>query len=169
MFLLIFQPFAIHPLHALDFAGPRAPALLSCADRLLLEVDPEKVWNVDTLGFRPEAGRGRLSLVCGRPCRHDPPGRDRCKAQRPTERRRYCTILQLPLIPCHIPPCSRRMGSLPYLRESYGTVKHAVRQIYTGYLGWFQGDPVDLDPIPWPALGFHNLFNRLPRPAPPIA
>lgn len=36
----------------------------------------------------------------------------------------------------------------PYLREYYGTVKHSVRQIYTGYLGWFSGDPVDLDPTP---------------------
>ncbi|MDH3513098.1 MAG: MBL fold metallo-hydrolase, partial [Gammaproteobacteria bacterium] len=36
----------------------------------------------------------------------------------------------------------------PYLREYYGTVKQAVRQIYVGYLGWFEGDPVDLDPIP---------------------
>lgn len=39
-------------------------------------------------------------------------------------------------------------GYTPYLREYYGTVKHSVRQIYQGYLGWFQGDPVDLDPIP---------------------
>ncbi len=36
----------------------------------------------------------------------------------------------------------------PYLREYYGTVKHAVRQIYQGYLGWFEGDPMALDPIP---------------------
>lgn len=36
----------------------------------------------------------------------------------------------------------------PYLREYYGTIKHAVRQIYQGYLGWFEGDPVALDPIP---------------------
>ena len=36
----------------------------------------------------------------------------------------------------------------PYLREYYGTVKQAVRQIYVGYLGWFEGDPVDLDPTP---------------------
>lgn len=35
----------------------------------------------------------------------------------------------------------------PYLREYYGTVKHSVRQIYHGYLGWFNGDPVDLDPV----------------------
>lgn len=39
-------------------------------------------------------------------------------------------------------------GYTPYLREYYGTVKHSVRQIYNGYLGWFQGDPVALDPLP---------------------
>lgn len=36
----------------------------------------------------------------------------------------------------------------PWLREHYGTVAHSVRQIYQGYLGWFEGDPVDLDPTP---------------------
>ncbi|MDI2129275.1 alkyl sulfatase dimerization domain-containing protein [Yinghuangia seranimata] len=36
----------------------------------------------------------------------------------------------------------------PYAREYYGTVKHTVRQIFFGYLGWFGGDPVDLDPLP---------------------
>ena len=36
----------------------------------------------------------------------------------------------------------------PYLREYYGTVEHSVRQIYHGYLGWFEGDPVALDPVP---------------------
>lgn len=35
----------------------------------------------------------------------------------------------------------------PYLREYYGTVEHSVRQIYQGYLGWFYGDPVALDPV----------------------
>ncbi len=39
-------------------------------------------------------------------------------------------------------------GYKPYLREYYGTVKHSSRQIYAGYLGWFAGDPVDLDPTP---------------------
>lgn len=34
----------------------------------------------------------------------------------------------------------------PWLQEYYGTVKHSVRQIYFGYLGWFQGDPTFLDP-----------------------
>ena len=36
----------------------------------------------------------------------------------------------------------------PYLREYYGTVSHSVREIYVGYLGWFEGDPVTLDPTP---------------------
>jgi alkyl sulfatase BDS1-like metallo-beta-lactamase superfamily hydrolase len=36
----------------------------------------------------------------------------------------------------------------PYLREYYGTLPHSVRQIYTGYLGWFDGDPVNLAPTP---------------------
>lgn len=36
----------------------------------------------------------------------------------------------------------------PYLRQYYGTIKHCVRDIYYGYLGWFQGDPLTLDPIP---------------------
>lgn len=39
-------------------------------------------------------------------------------------------------------------GYAPYLREYYGTVAHAVRQIYQGYLGWFEGDPVALAPTP---------------------
>ncbi len=34
----------------------------------------------------------------------------------------------------------------PYLQEFYGTVSHSVKEIYAGYLGWFQGDPVDLNP-----------------------
>ncbi len=36
----------------------------------------------------------------------------------------------------------------PYLRQYYGTVKQAVRQVYVGYLGWYEGDPVALDPVP---------------------
>jgi linear primary-alkylsulfatase len=36
----------------------------------------------------------------------------------------------------------------PWLGEYYGTVKHCVRQIYHGYLGWFEGDPTFLDPTP---------------------
>lgn len=36
----------------------------------------------------------------------------------------------------------------PWGREFYGTVKHSVRNIYNGYVGWFDGDPVGLDPTP---------------------
>jgi len=37
----------------------------------------------------------------------------------------------------------------PWCNEYYGTVKHAVRNIYNGYLGWFQADPWALDPLPY--------------------
>lgn len=36
----------------------------------------------------------------------------------------------------------------PDLQEFYGTVKHSVRAIYNQYLGWFNGDPATLDPLP---------------------
>ncbi len=38
----------------------------------------------------------------------------------------------------------------PYLRQYYGTVEQAVREIYVGYLGWYEGDPVKLSPIAEP-------------------
>lgn len=44
-----------------------------------------------------------------------------------------------------LPP---HLANHPWLGEFYGTVKHSVRQIYFGYLGWFNGDPTTLDPIP---------------------
>ena len=37
---------------------------------------------------------------------------------------------------------------LPYLQEFYGTVAWSVRSIYTGYLGWFDGNPTNLNPLP---------------------
>lgn len=36
----------------------------------------------------------------------------------------------------------------PWVQEFYGTVKHSVRNVYVGYLGWFTGDPTTLDPVP---------------------
>lgn len=36
------------------------------------------------------------------------------------------------------------LASLPYLQEYYGTVEWSVRSIYTGYLGWFDGNPTKL-------------------------
>ncbi len=44
-----------------------------------------------------------------------------------------------------LPP---HLAANPWLGEFYGTVKHSVREIYQGYLGWFQGDPTLLDPLP---------------------
>jgi len=35
----------------------------------------------------------------------------------------------------------------PYLVEFYGTVRHAVRAIYSGLLGWFDGNPTTLNPM----------------------
>ncbi|MBO4317503.1 MAG: alkyl/aryl-sulfatase [Mailhella sp.] len=41
-----------------------------------------------------------------------------------------------------------KLRSLPYLGEYYGTVAWSVKGIYAGYLGWFDGRPEDLDPVP---------------------
>ena len=35
----------------------------------------------------------------------------------------------------------------PFLYEFYGTVRWSVRSIFNGYLGWFDGNPADLDPL----------------------
>ena len=35
----------------------------------------------------------------------------------------------------------------PYLVEFYGTVPHAVRAIYAGLLGWYDGNPTSLNPL----------------------
>lgn len=35
----------------------------------------------------------------------------------------------------------------PYLTEFYGSIPHAVRAIYTGLLGWFDGNPAHLNPL----------------------
>lgn len=41
----------------------------------------------------------------------------------------------------HLP---EHLAGLPYLQEYYGTVAWSVRSIYTGYLGWFDGNPTNL-------------------------
>jgi alkyl sulfatase BDS1-like metallo-beta-lactamase superfamily hydrolase len=35
----------------------------------------------------------------------------------------------------------------PYLRQQYGRVDWSSRSIYERYIGWFSGDPVDLEPL----------------------
>jgi len=42
-----------------------------------------------------------------------------------------------------------RLKNHPWLGEFYGSYKHAIPAIFAGYLGWYQGDPVSLDPTPW--------------------
>ena len=37
--------------------------------------------------------------------------------------------------------------SSPFLSEFYGTVRWSVKSIFNGYLGWFNGNPADLDPL----------------------
>jgi len=44
----------------------------------------------------------------------------------------------------HLPPS---LAGHRYLQEFYGTVEGAVRSIYQGYYGWFDGDPANIDPI----------------------
>ncbi|AWW33067.1 alkyl/aryl-sulfatase [Echinicola strongylocentroti] len=39
------------------------------------------------------------------------------------------------------------LASLPYLTEYYGRVDWAVRSIFNGYLGWFDGNPVTLNKL----------------------
>ncbi len=47
----------------------------------------------------------------------------------------------LPALPAHL-------AAHAWLGEYYGTVKHSVRQVFSGQLGWFDGDPATLDPVP---------------------
>lgn len=42
-----------------------------------------------------------------------------------------------------------RLRDHPWLGEYYGSYKHSIPAIYAGYIGWFQGDPIELNPTPW--------------------
>lgn len=42
----------------------------------------------------------------------------------------------------------KELATLPYLQEYYGTVEWSVRSVYTGYLGWFDGNPTKLGHMP---------------------
>ena len=39
------------------------------------------------------------------------------------------------------------ISNSPYLYEFYGTVRWSVKSIFNGYLGWFNGNPSELDPL----------------------
>jgi alkyl sulfatase BDS1-like metallo-beta-lactamase superfamily hydrolase len=43
-----------------------------------------------------------------------------------------------------LPP---RLAQLPYLKEYYGYIPFCVRSIYQSYVGWFDGDPTNLQPL----------------------
>ena len=49
-------------------------------------------------------------------------------------------IAELIKLPDHI-------AKSPYLYEFYGTVRWSVKSIFNGYLGWFNGNPSELDPL----------------------
>ena len=53
-----------------------------------------------------------------------------------------------------LPP---QLASLPYLEQSYGSVAYSVRSIYESYVGWFDGNPVNLSPFSRKALGAELL------------
>ena len=40
------------------------------------------------------------------------------------------------------------LKSSPFLKEFYGTPQWSSKNVFTGYLGWFDGNPSTLDPIP---------------------
>jgi uncharacterized sulfatase len=44
-----------------------------------------------------------------------------------------------------LPP---HLAESPYLQEYYGTVEWSVRAIYSDHLGWFDGNPTRLFPLP---------------------
>lgn len=43
-----------------------------------------------------------------------------------------------------LPP---HLANAPYLQEFYGKVEYAARAVFSGTLGWFSGDPAELDPV----------------------
>ncbi len=56
-----------------------------------------------------------------------------------------------------LPP---HLARSPFLQEYYGTVRWSVRSIYTGYLGWFNGNPSALEPLE-PKQRAQNLSDLL--------
>jgi len=51
-------------------------------------------------------------------------------------------------------------AALPYLAEHYGSVEWTVRAIYAAYIGWFDGDPVHLHPLP-PQVKAHKSLSLM--------
>ncbi|WP_210336744.1 alkyl/aryl-sulfatase [Ensifer sp. ENS05] len=53
---------------------------------------------------------------------------------------------------------SPELAKSPYLQEYYGTVAWAVRGIYADYVGWFDGNPTNLNPLS-PALRGRKMLE----------
>ena len=51
------------------------------------------------------------------------------------------------------------LATHPYLIEFYGTVAWSVKGVFTSYLGWFSGNPIDLQP-----LTLKNKSKRMMKP-----
>jgi alkyl sulfatase BDS1-like metallo-beta-lactamase superfamily hydrolase len=49
-----------------------------------------------------------------------------------------------------LPP---HLADQPFLQEHYGTIAASVRGVYTGYMGWFDGDAANVDPEPMSEVG----------------
>jgi alkyl sulfatase BDS1-like metallo-beta-lactamase superfamily hydrolase len=69
-----------------------------------------------------------------------------------------------------LPSLPKHLAEHAWLGEYYGTVKHSARQVFAGQIGWFDGDPATLDPLPnhasaqrWIALagGEEKLINEV--------
>jgi alkyl sulfatase BDS1-like metallo-beta-lactamase superfamily hydrolase len=53
-----------------------------------------------------------------------------------------------------LPP---NLADLPYLKERYGHIPYCVRAIFNAYVGWFDGNPVNLSPLSAKGLGAEIL------------
>ena len=42
----------------------------------------------------------------------------------------------------------KHLGDSPYLKEFYGTPAWSAKNVFSGYLGWFDGNPSTLKPLP---------------------
>lgn len=47
-----------------------------------------------------------------------------------------------------LPALPKELDLEPWTREMYGTVKHNARNVFGGYISWWDGDPTTLDPTP---------------------
>lgn len=49
------------------------------------------------------------------------------------------------------------LAKSPWLHEFYGKVDWSVRSVFSGYLGWFDGNPTNLNPLPFDERARHYV------------